>query len=242
MERLIEQLRSLPPWQRFLILLIAPIGLSAYVWFTMLSPLLDERNKLQTDVRNLKGEIERIKASTSPDILEKLRKQEESLNQEYSKKYAELTSIVGEIPTEKDMGKVLENIGSIARKNGIVITGMQMGNVEKVKYQLIEEEGRKIIKELSEQKENQQAQQAQQPQTQQQQVKAPQEKQQTVDFLKSELKLSLLGGYENIRGFMEDLRKRGVISYPHEVNLSGQSSRIKADVSLYLIMKEGGEP
>ena len=230
MERLIEQFRSLSPWQRFLILLMAPVGLSAYVWFTMLSPMLDEKSKLQTDAKNLRGEIELIKASTSPNILEKLRKQEESLSQEYSKKYAELTSVVGEIPTEKDMGKVLENIGLIARKNGVVITGMQMGTVEKVKYQLIEEEGRKIVRELSEPKENRQA---QQPQIQ---------KQQTVDFLRSELKVSLIGGYENIRGFMEDLRKRGVIFYPHELSLSGQESRIRADVSLYLIMKEGGEP
>lgn len=138
MERLIEQIRSLPPWQRYLILVIVPISLSVYVWLMMLSPALDKRNKLQTDVKNLKGDIELIRTSIDPRILEKLRKQEESLSQEYSKKYSELTNLVGEIPTEKDMGVVLENIGLIARKNGIIVAGMQMGNVEKVKYQLIE--------------------------------------------------------------------------------------------------------
>ncbi|MEJ5339471.1 MAG: hypothetical protein WHS43_07440 [Aquificaceae bacterium] len=245
MERLVAQLKALPPWQRYAILILIPLALILYLWFMMVTPALDERSKLEMDVRNLKADIERIKAGIDPKIMEGLKRQEEDLRAEYSKKYEELINLVGEIPTEKDMGIVLRNIGNIARKSGVLILGMQVTKPEKVEYYLAQDAEKKLVKEVPKPKEGQQAQQqAQQPAQQQpaqQPVQQPQQKVESVAFLRSELKLSLTGDYRGVRNFLEGLRKEGIISYPSSLNLINEGNRVRTEINLYLLIKEGKE-
>ncbi|MCX8164091.1 MAG: hypothetical protein N3D14_01695 [Aquificaceae bacterium] len=240
MEKLINQFKALPSWQRYVLLVAMPVFLIFYLWFTMLSPALDEKQKLQGDIKNLKTDIERLKASLDPKIIERLRKQEEGLKEEYSKQYKELTNLVGEIPSEKDMGVVLRNIGRIAQKSGVAIIGMEMGNPEKVDYHLVEEAGKKIVKEVPKAEESRHPQQAQAQQPAQQQTKKQQSQQKTegVTFIRSELKLSLLGSHTGVRDFLNGLKREGVISYPHEMSITNEGSKLKTDIKLYLLMRE----
>lgn len=234
MEKLISKLKEAPPRQRYAILIIIPIMLMLYIWFMMISPALDEKSRLETEISRTKDEIERLRMNLNPGMLEALRRQEEQLQEEYRKKYEELTSLVGEIPTEKDMGTLIRNIGRIARRSGVQIIQMQMNPPEKVSYVLLQEGDRKLVKEVSLPKE------PQQPQQQNQQVPTQQIPQiiEGVSFLKSELKITLLGNYGSLKAFLEGLRKEGILSYPSTISITSEGDRLKAELTLYIIMKE----
>lgn len=236
MVKILERLKDLPLWQRYALLLAIPVAVIIYTWMMLISPAFGEKSKLEADIKNIKADIQRIRAGLDPRILEALRKQEEELNEEYSKKYGELISLVGEIPTERDMGLVLRNIGRIANRSGVLILEMKVSAPEKVEYYLAQHGEKKLVKEVQKPKDGQQAQQpAQQPPQQ------PQPKPESIAFLRSELKLSLLGDYRAIRAFLEGLKKEGVISYPSTLTLITQENGVKADLDIFLIIKEEKE-
>ena len=225
MERLIAQFKALPPWQRAFLVALLPLILSIYVYMMLLSPALDEKDKLKKDIENTKGDLEGIRASLNPRVIESLRRQQKELEQEYLKKSEEIKNLVGEIPKEKDIGEIFKNIGKIAQKNRVVILSTQISNPEKVQYYI---EGEKKLVKVST------PQQTQQQPGQQQTQPSPQ----GITLLKSDLRLTLLGDYRSIRGFLETLKKEGLISYPVEINLVNDGGRLRADLTLHLIFRE----
>ncbi|MDW8433820.1 MAG: type 4a pilus biogenesis protein PilO [Aquificaceae bacterium] len=250
MERLVSQFRSLPQWQRYAVLLFMPIVLVLYIWFMMISLSLDEKQRLEQDIQRLKEDIKTTKNVMDIRVIDRIVSEEKNLKKEYAIKYEELKKLVGEIPSEKDMDKVLRSIGSIAKRSGVVITGMQLGTPEKVEFHLVEEEGKRIVKEVQKleegQDDNQQKlgegqgdkQQKAQQQAQQTAKQQPQQKLESAVFIKSELKLSLLGTYQGVKSFLKGIEKEGVVSYPHEMNITAEDDRLKINMSIYLIMKE----
>jgi len=124
MQKLIEQFKALPAWQRYVLILVLPLVLIVYIWLMLLSPAMDEVSKLKVEVNNAKADIQRIRASLNPAILENIRKEEKALEEEYLTKQAELVSLVGEIPTEKDVGKIIANIGRIAKRSKVKILNL----------------------------------------------------------------------------------------------------------------------
>jgi len=252
MENIKAQFKNLPPWQKYFLVLGLQILLSLYIWFILISPVLEETNKLKLEKEQVEKEIENIRNSIRPAILNGLRKEKERLEAEYAQKYAELTSMVGEIPTEKDAAKIIRNIGSIATKSGVVILNLQVSSPQKVSYELVQQGDKKLVKEIQQQQQGQQQtqqqtqqqqQQMQQQQRQSQQQKQTQQKQpQGVSFLRSELKLTLSGPYGSVRKFLERLEKEGIISYPSSLALTPEGkNKVKAEVVLFLIMKEEGQ-
>lgn len=231
MERFISQLRALPTWQRYALLVFIPSVLLVYLWFMFVSPIMDELNRLRVEVRTISAEIERIKESIKPEVLAELRKQEADLKAEYEKKYSELTGLVGEIPTEKDLGVVLRSIGQIAKKSGVVVLGMQASVPQKTSYYISQDGERKVVKEVQQQQQQQQA---------PDQTRAQQAQQEGVAFLKSDLKISLIGEYRQVRNFLTMLRSEGVISYPHSLNLIAEGNKTKAEITIFLLIKEVG--
>lgn len=81
MQKLIEQFRALPPWQRYVLLLGLPIFLIVYIWLMLLSPAMDEVSRLKVEVDNAKADIQRTRASLNPAVLENLRKEEKALEE-----------------------------------------------------------------------------------------------------------------------------------------------------------------
>lgn len=244
MENIKAQFKNLPTWQKYILVLGLPALLSFYIWFMLISPLSEEIDKLKLEKERVEKEIESIKVSLRPALLNSLRKEKERLEQEYEQKYAELTSMVGEIPTEKDSAMVIRNVGSIAMKSGVVLLNLQVSSPQKVIYELVQEGEEKLVKEVQQQQQQQQQRtQQQQPQQRQQtQQQAQQQQQKGVSFLRSELKLTLSGPYTAVRRFLENLAKEGVISYPSSLTLTPEGgNKVKAEVVLFLIMKEEGQ-
>ncbi len=233
MQKLIEQFKALPPWQRYVLLLVLPLFLIVYIWLMLLSPAMDEVSRLKVEVDNAKADIQRTRASLNPAVLENLRKEEKALEEEYLRKQAELVSLVGEIPTEKDVGKVIANIGRIAKRSKVTILNMQVSEAQRVSYTVVQEGERKVVKELQ-----QQQQQTEQQAHQQAQKQQPQE---GVSLLKAELKMTLLGDYNSVRAFLDNMRREGIISYPVSLSLNSEDNRLRAELVINILMKEGQE-
>ncbi len=233
MQKLIEQFKALPPWQRYVLILALPLVLIVYIWLMLLSPAMDEVSKLKVEVDNAKADIQRIRASLNPAILENLRREEKALEEEYLRKQAELVSLVGEIPTEKDVGKIIANIGRIAKRSKATILNMQISGAQRVRYTVVQEGERKVVRELQQQQQTQQQQAKQQAQQQQ--------AQEGVGFLKAELKMTLLGDYASIRAFLYNMRREGIISYPVSLSLSSEGNKLRAEMVINILMKEGQE-
>ncbi|MEJ7619526.1 MAG: hypothetical protein WKI46_01735 [Aquificaceae bacterium] len=234
MQKLIEQFKALPPWQRYVLILVLPLVLIVYIWLMLLSPAMDEVSKLKVEVNNAKADIQRIRASLNPAILENLRKEEKALEEEYLTKQAELVSLVGEIPTEKDVGKIIANIGRIAKRSKVKILNLQVSGAQKVSYAITQEGEKKVVKELQQQQQTQQQGQKGQQQTGQQ----PQE---GVTLLRSEVKMTLLGDYASVRAFLDGMRREGIISYPVSLSLSSEGNKLRAEMVINILMKEGQE-
>lgn len=222
MEKLISQFKALPAWQRVFLVAIFPIFLNLYIYFMLLSPQLEEREKIKGDIEIAKDQLAKARESLNPAIIQNLRKEEERLKKEYLEKEMELTSLVGEIPKEREVGKVLKNIGSIAKKNNLIVLNMQISNPEKVNYYM--DSQKQIVKILKQEA----------PQQQQQ----PPQPQEGVPMLKADAKLTLLGSYTSLRSFLESLGREGIISYPIQLNLSTEGSKLRAELTLHLLFKE----
>ncbi len=224
MQKLIEQFKALPPWQRYVLLLGLPLFLIVYIWLMLLSPAMDEVSRLKVEVDNAKADIQRTRASLNPAILENLRREEKALEEEYLRKQAELVSLVGEIPTEKDVGKVIANIGRIAKRSKVTILNMQVSGAQRVSYTVVQEGERKVVKEL-----------------QQQQQESQQQPQEGVSLLKAELRITLLGDYNSVRAFLDNMRREGIISYPVSLSLNSEGNRLRAEFVINILMKEEQE-
>lgn len=245
MEKLISQLKTLPQWQRLLILVAIPIASIVYAWSMLISPVKEEINNTKAEIEKVKTEINNIKASLNPSIIENLKKEEAALRAELSLKEEELKRLVGELPEEGEISTLLRNIGQVAQKSGLSILNMQVSPPQQATYVLVEEIDRKredvkrkVVKE-AQQEPQQQQQQQQQKNTQQAQQAAPL---QSASFMRSELKLTLLGSYGSIKNFIGNLKKEGVISYPASMSLTPQGDKIRVEIIIYLLMKaKGGE-
>lgn len=223
-----EVLYKLPSWQRIVILFVFPLALLVYVWLLLLSPTLEEVKKLTDEIDRVRAEVQNIQRSMNPKIIENLKNKEEATKKLLEEKEKELTAIVGNIPGEKDIGMILRQVGVLARESGLTIINVQMGPRQEVLYTLETSGNEKFVKEVQEQ---------------QQKQKQEAKKVEGVKYLRSELKMALLGKYENFKKFMEYMAEGGLISYPSSINLTqAEGGKLKGDISLYLLLsKEGNQ-
>lgn len=240
MEKIIAQFRTLPQWQRLFLLAAIPLALSVSIWFMLISPAREEIKKLTGEIETRKTEIKNIRASMNPALIENLKKEEANLRAELQLKEEEQRRLVGEIPEEGEIGLLLRNIGQIAKKSGVVLLSMQISTPQSATYVLVEEGGRKkVIEAQPQQQAQQQPQQAQQQPQQKPQQAQPQSSPQGVSFLRSELKISFLGSYSSVRDFINNLRREGIISYPTSLSITPDGNRVKAEITIQLLMKGG---
>lgn len=216
MRRAIERLRELPPYQRFIILLLIPLILIIYVYFMLFSPVLSEVRNLRSNIERTRSDIENIKASLNPAVLENLKKQEKELREEYLRKEEELITTVGQIPTEREVGLVVRNIGRLATKSELMVLSMHLTEAQKARYFIVQkDEGKSIVIEKPMQEPQQQNQQPQQTQK----VQAEKEEE-GVTLTKRDLLLVVYSRNEaGIKKFLESLRKEGIVSYPLSLDI-----------------------
>ncbi|MFN3813421.1 MAG: hypothetical protein ACK4SM_02205 [Aquificaceae bacterium] len=222
-----EVLYRLPYWQRIVILLVFPLAIMGYIWFLFLSPTMEEVKKLTDEKSRVQADVQSIQRSMNPRIIEGLKSKEEETKKLLEEKERELTAIVGNIPREKDIGVVLKQVGVLVRKSGLVIINLRMEPQQEMMYTLETSGSERFVKEVQKQ--------------QQQPNKGPQVE--GIEYLRSELRISLLGRYENFKKFIEHMAEGGFVSYPSSISFTqAEGGKLKGDMSLYLLLsKEEGK-
>ncbi len=225
-----QKINELPQWQRMFLFVIMPIILIIFLYLVYLQPKIDELNKLRDQERNIQTEIENLRRATNPKVLENLRKKEEETKRLLEEQEKELFSMVGNIPTKKDVSTIVKSIGLLAKRSGLTITNVQIQPGQETFYVLETVGNEKFVKEL----------QIQTPQAQQvQQQKQQQQKPEGVKYIKQNIKVSFMGPYPAVEKFMKGLSEGGVLSYPSSIQLSqAESGKLRGELELFVLIKE----
>lgn len=113
-----EQWDSTPLWQKVLIVVLFSFLLSYGVYYTIIGPQMEEINKLESEISELKVELEGMQLKNLKKVQNKLAELKKK-NQELEGKVVEYERLVGDYP---DVNKVLELVNSLA-KQGITPIG-----------------------------------------------------------------------------------------------------------------------
>lgn len=230
MSGLKEQWGAAPLWQRVLIVLILPMVIIGAVWFYVIKPDMETRNRLLSQRTQLKQDIERYKKMIKPKVLDTLRKQLEELNKEEERKRMELEKIVGEIPTYEEIERVFGEINSIALSKNLIITKLSLSQPKTQNLQLVEKEGKKLVKVVTQA----------QPQRGQRGRRTPSKRQQVqgVPVTTMEMSMSLEGRAQDVYEFLEAIHTRGFVSYPKSVRIKpAKEGTVGADVVIDVILQ-----
>lgn len=230
-----DQWANTPLWQRALLLIIFPAVVVGAVWFYMVKPAVEERDRLRQERQRLIQEINRYRALIKPEVLERLRVQIAELEKEVERKREELEKVVGKIPTEKDLERILGEVNYLAGMRDLVITRISISRPKVQNLQLVEREGRKIVQVVATQPQGRQVRRTARGQPQRQQ----QPQQRGIPIMTVELSMTAEGKTKNIQAFLTDLHRRGLVSYPKSVTIKPVrgEDRVSAEIVIDVILQ-----
>ncbi|MEZ0360827.1 MAG: hypothetical protein ABWK04_02855 [Hydrogenobacter sp.] len=228
-----EVINRLPTWQKYTILLGLPAILIIYVLFLFVLPAKEEVNKITAEKERIQEDIQNIQRSMNPKTIENLKKKEEETRRLVEEKDRELATIVGTIPTERDVSLILKSIGVLAKKSGLTIANVQMGQKQETTYTLETFGNEKLVKEVQPKPQQQQ---------QKKQEKKEKQKEEGVKYLKADVKITLTGTYPAFERFMEGMAKGGIISYPSNLQISYTGeSKLRGELDIFVLVKKEEE-
>ncbi len=244
LEGIKDQWANAPVWQRVLLVIIVPAVIIGVLWFYMVKPTLEERDRLRQEKSRLEQEINRYRNLIKPEILEGLRSQIAKLEEEVERKREELEKVVGRIPTRKDLERIFGEMNYIAGLRNLVITKISISRPRVQNLQLVEKEGKKIVQVVAVQQQQRRPVRRQvrrpqrsgrQPAQQRQQQQQPQ----GVPIVTVEIAMSLEGRTKDVQAFLQDLHRRGIVSYPKSVKIKPvrQEEKVQADVVIDVILQ-----
>lgn len=231
-----EQWANTPLWQRALLLIIFPAVVVGALWFYLVKPTVEERDRLRQERQRLIQEINRYRAMIKPEVLERLRDQIAKLEEEVERKREELERVVGKIPTRKDLERVLGEMNYLAGMRDLVITKLSISRPKVQRLQLVEKDGKKVVQVVATQPQRRQVRRV----PRKQQAKRQQQpQQQGIPITTVELAMTVEGKTQNIQAFLNDLYKRGLVSYPKSLKIEPvrQEDRVKAEVIIDVILQ-----
>ncbi len=229
-----EQWEAAPLWQRVLVVLIMPVVVIGAVWFYVIKPAEEEKDRLLSQREQIRQEIEWYSRMTRPQIIENLEKQLDELKIKEEEKRKELERVVGNIPTLKEMERVFGDINRIALRHGLVITRISLSEPRVQNFQLVERNGKKIVQVTVQQQNRVQEQQGRGR-------NAPPEEPQTggVPIKTMEISMSLEGNAQSVYNFLRDVQRRGLLSYPKSLKIELlKEGSVSADVVIDVILQE----
>ncbi len=220
-----EQWEAAPLWQRAIVVLIFPIVIVGAIWFYVIKPDMERRDKLISERNQLRQEIEKYRRLIRPQIIENLKKQLDELKKEEEQKRKELEQVVGKIPTQEEIEKVFGEINSIALSKNLVITKIAVSRPQVRRFQLVDRGGRKIVKLVNA--------------NPQQRGKKPRAQTAGVPVTTVEVAMSIEGTTDNVYGFLKKIYEKGLVSYPKSIRIKPLANKgmINADVVIDVILQ-----
>jgi len=235
LDRIKAQWAATPLWQRLILVILLPLVIAGAIWFYIIKPDIEKRDRLRGERAQLQREIERYRQLIKPQVLERLQKQLGTLRAKEEEKKRELERVVGRIPTVEEVEKIFGEINTIAGYRDLVIVRIALSQPKTLNLQLVEKDGRKFVKPVTVE---QRKVRGRKPRKAPQQKKQPQPKGVPVTTMR--VTMNLEGKSSSIRDFLKDLQRRGLVSYP--VSLKMKPSRnggvVSADVVIDVILQK----
>jgi hypothetical protein len=236
MPSLKEQWEATPLWQRVVVAVMLPLVAVGAVWFYVIKPDMERKERLIKEKKQLTQEIAKYKRLIRPGALKSLESQLEKLKKEEEAKKKELERVVGKIPTQEEIEKVFGEINQIAVSRDLIITRIALSPPKVQNLQLIEKDGKKLIKPVA------QASQRQQPRRRGRKKAPPQRSTSLpgVPVTTMEVAMELEGTAKNIYSFLKAIHKKGLISYPKSVSIKPikDKGRVSASVVIDVILQK----
>ena len=231
-----EQWEAAPIWQRVIVVLILPAVLVGAIWFYVIKPDMETRDRLVSQREQLKQEIAKYRRLIRPQVIENLKKQLEELKKKEEEKRKELEKVVGDIPTQEEIEKVFGEINSIALSNDLVITRIAISQPRVKNFQLTEKDGKKMVKLVAAQPE----QRRRGRRTARRGKKQQQPQAAGVPVTTMEVAMSLEGTTRSVYGFLRKIYEKGLVSYPKSVKIKPLRDRglVSADVVIDVILQK----
>ncbi len=231
-----EQWEAAPIWQRVIVVLILPAVLVGAIWFYVIKPDMETRDRLVSQREQLKQEIAKYRRLIRPQVIENLKKQLEELKKKEEEKRKELEKVVGDIPTQEEIEKVFGEINSIALSNNLVITRIAISQPRVKNFQLTEKDGKKMVKLVAAQPE----QRRRGRRTARRGKKQQQPQAAGVPVTTMEVAMSLEGTTRSVYGFLRKIYEKGLVSYPKSVKIKPLRDRglVSADVVIDVILQK----
>ncbi len=214
MPSLKEQWEATPLWQRLVVAVVLPLIVMGAIWFYVVSPDMEQKERLIKDRERLKQEIAKYKKLIRPGALKPLEEQLQKLKEEEKQKREELERVVGKLPRLGEIEKVFGEINLIAASRDIIITRISLSQPRVINLQLVESGGKKFVKAV--------AQQEPRSRGRQRGVKRKQAKKKVVSgvpITTMEVSLNLEGKTRDIYSFLKAVYKKGIVSYPKSVSI-----------------------
>ncbi|HIQ31597.1 MAG TPA: hypothetical protein EYH49_05500 [Aquifex aeolicus] len=222
MPSLKEQWEATPLWQRALIVFVLPFTFVGALWFYVIKPDIERKEKLVSQKTELRKEIEKYRRMIRPGVLERLEKELEELKAVEEKRREELKEVVGVIPTVEEMERVFGEINAVALSQDLVITRIAVSDPQTRNFQLVEGKDGKFVKVLS--------------QTNQKEGQKPPP---GIPVTTATISMSLEGKTQNIYLFLQSLHRRGLVSYPKSVKIKPlKKDTVGADVVIDVILQK----
>jgi len=231
LDRLKAQWSATPVWQRLILVILLPLVVAGAIWFYVIKPDMERRDRLVRERTQLVQEIAKYKQLIKPQVLESLQKQLESLKVKEEEKRKELERVVGKIPTVEEVERIFGEINTIASARGLVITKIALSQPRTVNLQLMEKEGRKFVRQVATPKRKPTG---RRPPRRQPQKKTREPQQRGVPVTTMRVTLNLEGKSSSVYSFLKDVQRRGLVSYP--VSLKISPSKPEGNVSASVVI------
>ena len=216
MPSLKEQWEATPVWQRVVVAVVLPLVAIGAVWFYMIKPDMEQKERLTKEKKQLSQEIAKYKRLIRPGALKRLEEQLEKLKEEEKVKKTELEKVVGKIPTQEEIEKVFGEMNDIALSKNLIITRIALSPPRTQSLQLVERGGKKFVRLVGQ---AQQGRKGRRVRRAQRRGKVKKPAQVGIPVTTMEVSMNLQGKTEDVYSFLEAIYRRGLVSYPKSVSL-----------------------
>ncbi len=216
LEQLREQWENAPVWQKLLVAIILPTVIAGAIWFYMIKPTAERKKAVEAEITQLEQEISQLKALIQPGIIEQLEKEILKLQELEKKTRAEVERVVGKIPTEEEIEKILGEINFIAGIRNLVITSITISQPQVMNLTVVQTPSGKLVREAGGGGQSG-----------------------GVPVKAIRVSMNLEGRVKDLYLFLDTLQRKGLVSFPRSLVITPVEGegKVKAQMSVDIIVQ-----
>ena len=204
-ENLKEQWSQTPLWQKLILTSIFPIVIAGALYFYLIVPSINEKEKLIQEKLNINDEITKLLLLKDPSYLRKFEDKVKELERQKEEKIAQLEKEAGKVVSKENISKVIEDIKSLADAHFVNISSVSITEPYHMLANWSTGGKLNLIPIESEHK-------TKSPRSRKKQTQPSGKKITFVD-----MRISFRGTEESVNAFLKDLK--GIVAIPKQLNL-----------------------